>query len=44
MIMKTRIAIMANVVLAAIATVVMTSASVSYFYRPEVPAELQPKQ
>jgi len=42
--MKYRIALMANAVLAAIATVVMTSASSSYLYRPQVPAELQRKQ
>lgn len=39
--MKYRIALAANAILAAIATVVMTSASVYIFHRPEVPAELK---
>ncbi|TLS50498.1 cyclic lactone autoinducer peptide [Paenibacillus antri] len=42
--MKHRIALAANAVLAAIATVVMTSASSWLLYRPEIPAELQRKQ
>lgn len=42
--MKYRIALAANAVLAAIATIVMTSASSFYMHRPEVPAELQRKQ
>jgi len=41
--MKARIALAANALLAALATVVMTSASVSFFYRPEIPAEFQRK-
>jgi cyclic lactone autoinducer peptide len=41
--MKYRIALLANAVFAAIATVVMTSASASYWYRPEVPEELKGK-
>ncbi|MCI3926324.1 cyclic lactone autoinducer peptide [Paenibacillus sp. TRM 82003] len=41
--MKNRIALVANVVFAAIATMVMTSASVLFFHRPEIPAELQRK-
>ncbi len=42
--MKHRIAVVASSVLAAIATVVMTSASSALLYRPQVPAELQRKQ
>lgn len=42
--MKHRIAFAANAVLAAIAAVVMTSASLLFLHRPEIPAELQRKQ
>ena len=42
--MKYRIALMANAVLAAVATLVMTSACTTYLYRPEIPAELLRKQ
>jgi len=41
--MKHRVALWANAVLAAIATVVMTSASSYLLYRPEIPKELQRK-
>jgi len=41
--MKQRIALWANVFFAAIATLVMTSASSVFFYRPEVPEELKGK-
>jgi len=41
--MKRRVALLANAALAAVAAVVMTSASLLYFHRPEIPAELQRK-
>jgi len=42
--MKYRIALAANAILAAIAALVMTSASAYAWHRPEIPAELQRKQ
>lgn len=41
--MKNRVALWANVFFAAIAAVVMTSASSVYLFRPEVPEELKGK-
>mgnify|MGYP001217341534 CR=1 FL=1 len=42
--MKARLALWANAFFAAVAALVMTSASSVYLYRPEIPAELQRKQ
>lgn len=41
--MKRRVALIANGVFAAIAAMVMTSACIAFFHRPEIPAELQRK-